>query len=358
MFKKINLGLIGAGRVAGHHLKALKNNNSFNVKCICDLNISKAKEYSKKYKLACYNHYKEMLDNEPSLDLVAIITPSGMHYEHSKYILKNYNVSLVVEKPTFLKSSQVVEIYKLAKKFNKKIYPVFQNRYNKAVKRLKKAMEKNELGLGRIISVRVRWCRPQRYYDLSDWRGTFSHDGGALTNQGIHHIDLIRYLFGNVKNLQANMKTMGVKIEVEDTVIANLNFENNSLGVLEITTAARPKDYEASISIVGEKGLAQLGGLAVNELQIFTPKPKDCKIFSEKIPDAYGFGHYHLYKDIALDMKRIKKFPVSANDCLGTIKLLNAFYVSTEKKKSVMLKNIKDSKRLGEKNEKISKKYR
>ena len=98
--------------------------------------------------------------------------------------------------------------------------------------------------------------------------------------------------------------------------------------------------------------------IVVNELEIFTPKPKDCKIYSEIIPDAYGFGHYHLYKDIALDFNKIKKFPVSYNDCLNTIKLLNAFYVSSEKNKSVLVKNIKDSKRLGRKNEKISKKYR
>ena len=119
--------------------------------------------------------------------------------------------------------------------------------------------------------------------------------------------------------------------------------------------------FHTLASLLSESSLpiaVNLGGLAVNELQIFTPKPKDCKIYSEKIPDAYGFGHYHLYKDIALDFNKIKKFPVSYNDCLNTIKLLNAFYVSSEKNKSVVVKNINDSKKLGKKNEKISKKYR
>ena len=356
--KKINLGIIGAGRVAGHHLKALKENNNFNVQCICDLDISKAHNYAKEYKLSYYNHYEEMLSKENNLDLVAIITPSGMHYEHAKEILKNFKVNIIVEKPTFLKTSQVAQIYKLAKKNKKKIYPVFQNRYNKAVKRLKKAIERKELGVPRIISVRVRWCRPQRYYELSDWRGTYSHDGGALTNQGIHHLDLIRYLFGEVKTLYSNMKTLGADIEVEDTVIANLNFVNKSLGTLEITTAARPKDFEASISVVGSKGMAQIGGIAVNELQIFSPNPKECKIFSEKIPDAYGFGHYDFYKDIALDFFKKRKFPISYLDCFNSIRLLNAFYVSSEKKKIVFVKKVNDSKKLGRKNEKISKKYR
>ena len=91
----------------------------------------------------------------------------------------------------------------------------------------------------------------QRYYDLSNWRGTFSHDGGALTNQGIHHVDLIRYLVGEPKEVYCKMKTFGAKIEVEDTAIATMVFKNGAIGTLEITTAARPIDYEASISLIG-----------------------------------------------------------------------------------------------------------
>ena len=299
-----------------------------------------------------------MLKLHKELDLVVIITPSGMHYEHAKIILKKFKKNILVEKPTFLKSSQVKEIYSLGKKLHCKVYAVFQNRYNKAIKRLKKAIINKELGDLRIINVRVRWCRPQRYYDLSDWRGTFSHDGGALTNQGIHHIDLLRYLFGEVWTINANMKTYGANIEVEDTVTANLTFKSNCVGTLEVTTSARPFDYEASISVVGSKGLAQVGGLAVNELQIFTPKPGDCKIYSQKIPDAYGFGHYDLYKDIAQDMKEIKKFPIQYVDCYKTIRLLNAFYSSHEKNKTILVDKIVNSQKLGRKNEKISKKYR
>ena len=132
----------------------------------------------------------------------------------------------------------------------------------------------------------------------------------------------------------------------------------DALGTIEILTSARPKDFEASISIVGSKGLAQVGGLAVNELQIFSPKPEDCKKYSEKIPDAYGYGHFDLYKDIAKDKKKIKKFPVDFKDCYKTIQLLNAFYVSNEKKNIVNVKDVLDSKKLGKKNEKISRLYR
>ena len=104
---------------------------------------------------------------------------------------------------------------------------------------------------------------------MSPWRGTYSHDGGALTNQGIHHVDLLRYLFGEVSYVNCQMKTLGSKIEVEDTVVATFGFKNGAVGTLEITTAARPIDYEASVSILGSKGMAQIGGIAVNKLEVF-----------------------------------------------------------------------------------------
>ncbi len=358
MKKIFNIGFIGCGRIAGHHFKALEKNKSFNVTCICDLDFKKAEPYVRKYNVKFYSHYKLMLKSEKNLDIVAIMTPSGMHFEHALYIIKNYNLDIIVEKPTFLKTSQVNNIYKIATRKKNKIFPVFQNRYNPAVKRLKKAINIGELGEIRVISVRVRWCRPQRYYDLSVWRGTFSHDGGALTNQGIHHLDLLRNLFGEIKKINSNMKTFGAKIEVEDSVTANLEFTSGAIGSLEILTSARPKDYEASISVVGSKGLAQLGGWAVNELQIFSPKPNECKKFTEKIPDAYGFGHYDLYKDIAKDKLGKKKFNIDFHECYKTIQLLNSFYVSSEKKKTILVNKVIDSKKLGRKNEKISKIYR
>ena len=103
----------------------------------------------------------------------------------------------------------------------------------------------------------MRWCRPQRYYNLSKWRGTFSHDGGALTNQGIHHLDLLKYLVGDISSVNCEMKTLGVKLEVEDTALSIIKFKNGAIGNLEVTTAARPDDFEASISVLGEYGMAQ-----------------------------------------------------------------------------------------------------
>lgn len=357
MQNRINIGLIGAGRIAGHHIRAIKKNNKFRILAICDLNIKKGENYSYKYKLNIYKHYDEMLSKEKNIDLVVILTPSGMHYPHAMDILKKYKKHLLIEKPTSLKTSQIKNLYSLASKYKKKIFPVFQNRYNKSVIKIKDLINKNKLGKIRIASLQLRWCRPQRYYDLSVWRGVYSHDGGALTNQGVHYIDLLRYLFGEINTVNAKMKTLGANIEVEDSVVANLEYVNGALGTLEVTTAARPKDYGATISIIGSKGFAQIGGLAANMIDIFTPKPSICKKFSENIPDAYGFGHFQLYRDVSLDLTNVKKFPMNKKDCYKTIQFLNSFYVSDEQNKKVKVNKVLDSKRLGRKNDKISKLY-
>ena len=354
----VNIGLIGAGRIAGHHIQAIKKFKSLKIVAMCDLHLNKLENHKIDNKVNKYNHYEEMLKSEKKIDLVVIMTPSGMHYEHAKKIITKYKKNIIIEKPICLKTSQVTELYILAKKNRVKVFPVFQNRYNKAIQFLKKKKTMDALGKLRIISVQVRWCRPQRYYDLADWRGTFSHDGGALTNQGIHHLDAMRYLCGELKTVNAKMSTLGAKIEVEDSVVANFELKNGALGTLEVTTSARPKDYNATISLVGSKGLAQIGGLALNELQIYSPNQKLCKINSEKIPTAYGFGHFSFYRDIKNYFLNSTKFPVSFDDCLKTINLLNSFYISDEIKNSVNPMKIKNSKRLGTKNEKISKKYR
>jgi len=357
--KNINIALIGCGRIAEHHIIHSNRVKECKVIAVCDKNINKARIYGEKYKIPFFADYNKMLNEIKNINVVAIMTPSGMHYKHTIDIIKKFKKHIIIEKPAYLRPNEVDKAFRFAKKNNVKIFPVFQNRYNKSVKKLKKALIKNELGSIRIVNVRVRWCRPDRYYNLAEWRGTFSQDGGALTNQGIHHVDLIRYLFGEVDSVSATMKTLGSKIEVEDSVVAIFNLKNGAIGSLEITTAARPIDYEASISVLGSKGMSQIGGLAVNELQVFSVKPSDCMKYSQKIPNALGLGHTDFYKEVKKNLlsKTSKNFVVDRNDCYKTIRLLNAFYKSDEIKKKVFVNKVKNSRRLGKKNIKLLKLY-
>jgi len=353
------VAIIGCGRVSGHHCRSIIETESAELIAVCDLEIAKAEAYRDQYGAKAYTDYRKMLRENPEINTVAVVTPSGMHFEHSLDILKNHRKNLIVEKPTFLKPTQLQEAYAVARACGVNIFPVFQNRHNKAVRRVKQGLASGELGAIRTLSVRVRWCRPQRYYELAAWRGTYAMDGGCLTNQGVHHVDLMRYLGGEVERVGAMMRTLGADIEVEDTMVGVAEFRNGAIGNVEVTTAARPNDYEASLSLVCEKGLAQLGGIAVNELQVYTPEPSACPEHSEDFSgNVYGHGHKQLYREIADYFEKGASSYVSYEDALQTLRLLNAFYVSDERRAYADVASAGDSARLGRPDEALADLYR
>ena len=358
--KDTRVAIIGCGRVAGHHCRSIGQTPGVALAAVCDLVPEKAAAYGRDFGVPQFTNYHKMLRTVPDVDVVAVITPSGMHFEHATEIVRRYGKHIVMEKPTFLRPSQLVETFALADSAGLQLFPVFQNRHNRAVQRVRRALTDGELGDVRIISVRVRWCRPQRYYDLAPWRGTFAQDGGALTNQGVHHVDLLRYLGGEVGAVNATMRTLGADIEVEDAVVATYTYSSTrAVGVLEVTTAARPDDFEASISLVCSKGLAQIGGIAVNELQIFTPDPSQCAEWSEDFSgDIYGKGHAEIYRNIRSTLAEGAPYPVSRDDCLRTIRLLHAFYCSDERGGWVTVDDGGESTRLGRPDESLAALYR
>ena len=344
----LKVAIIGCGRISGHHSRSISETEGAELIAVCDLDIAKAELYRDQFGAKAYSNYHMMLNENPSINTVVVATPSGMHFEHALEIIMRYKKNVIVEKPTFMKPSQVQEIYSRAAEIGVQVFPVFQNRHNLAVTRVLKGLEDGELGAIRSVAVRVRWCRPQRYYDLAPWRGTFALDGGCLTNQGIHHIDLLRKFGGEVLKVSSVLRTFGADIEVEDTASAAILFAGGAIGTLEVTTAARPIDYEASISIVCENGLAQIGGIAVNELQIFTPDPTACTPFSEDFSgNVYGNGHKKIYAEIVRTLRSGVPFGVPFEDTLATIQLLNSFYLADEKQTWVEVANAGDSLRLG-----------
>jgi UDP-N-acetyl-2-amino-2-deoxyglucuronate dehydrogenase len=353
------VAIIGCGRVSGHHCRSIVQTAGAELVAVCDLVLDKADLYRQQFGTRPYTNYHRMLIENPQINTVAIVTPSGMHYEHTLDVISRYRKNIIVEKPTFMKPSQVTEVYDRAASAGVRVFAVFQNRHNLAVMRVMQGLASGELGALRAAAVRVRWCRPQRYYDLAPWRGTFSMDGGCLTNQGIHHIDLLRRMGGEVARVCGLNRTLGAMIEVEDTATAAIEFQSGAIGTLEITTAARPIDFEASISLVCENGLAQIGGIAVNELQIYTPEPATCRQNSEDFSgNVYGFGHGKIYQQIVEALRDEAPFPVTCADTRATIQLLNAFYVADEAQTWVDVASAGDSSRLGRVSEELANLYR
>ena len=262
---KLNIALIGGGRIAPKHIEAIKK-NSKNCKliAICEKNLIKRKNFFKLKNVNIYDDIDKMLSSE-RIDIISILTESGNHFKHIKKVSK-YNKNIIVEKPLCLLKKHVLHLQKLSKKKKLNLFVVKQNRFNEAIIKLKKAISNKRFGRIFSVSSRVRWARMQTYYDFDKWRGTEKLDGGVYANQASHHLDMILSIMGDVKSVYANGIKALAKIEMEDTVIVNLKFKNGGLGYLEATTATRPKDLEGSLSVLGTKGSAIIGGYAMNKI--------------------------------------------------------------------------------------------
>ncbi len=348
------VGILGCNRVAEHYKFLLlqhKKINSLNIVACCDLNKNFADDLSESFSATSYYNLDDMLENE-ILDFIVVLTPSGLHYEHSKKILSK-NVSVVVEKPICLIPEQAYDLDKLAKSKGLFISSVFQNRYNPPIKKLKEQIAKGNFGKLVSASVRLRWCRLQDYYE-DGWHGTWKMDGGVICQQAIHHIDALNWILGPADSVCAEMANQLNNLDAEDTMVGIIKFESGCLATLEVTTAARPRDFEASISIVGENGIAQIGGIALNEIEVwdFVNSSETLEIVKDKynvqVLNGMGFGHVDYLEDLVSSMmKGYTNVPMQVPESTNALELVHALYASVEDKCWVKMKDNKRSKFLG-----------
>jgi predicted dehydrogenase len=210
--------------------------------------------------------------------------------------------------------------------------------------RLRNALEAGRFGKLVLGTVRVRWCRDQKYYDQDSWRGTWALDGGVLTNQASHHVDLLEWMMGDVESAYAMTSTALVNVETEDTAVVTLRFRNGALGVIEATTAARPKDLEGSISILGEGGSVEIGGFAVNQMKVWSftkPEAEDPEVltkYSVNPPNVYGFGHQAYYEHVVDCILNRRQQLVDGLQGRKSLELISAIYESVETGREVHLR--------------------
>ena len=299
----LNFALIGCGRVSSKHVEALKALPKARLVAVCDRDRSKAEKAVADLKdVSIYSTLEDMLEHE-NIDVVNVLTESGTHADIAVTVAQ-HKCHVVVEKPMALTLEDADRMISVCDKMGVKLFVVKQNRYNLPVIKLREAIEADRFGKMVMGTVRVRWCRPQSYYDQDPWRGTWAMDGGVFTNQASHHIDLLEWMMGDVETVFAKTETMLVNTETEDTGVALLKFSNGALGVIEATTATRPRDLEGSISILGEHGSVEIGGFAVNEMKVWnfvTPEEGDEEVLSKyknNPPDVYGFGHLEYLKGV------------------------------------------------------------
>ncbi len=351
--KKIKVAIVGCGRVAEHYKKILLSNKVkyINVVAVCDINKMKAKKFSKFFKCKDFQYLEEMIQ-KTNIDLIFLLTPSGIHYENAKYILEK-NINLLMEKPTAFIPNQITTLSNIAKKRKLIAATAFQNRYNPSIQFLKKCLSQNKFGKIITSSVRLRWCRYNSYYQ-DDWHGTWKMDGGVTNQQAIHHLDCLIWLLGPIEKVSSMATKRLNKLEAEDTLVSIGKLKNGGLFTIEVTTAARPRDFEASLSVVGEKGLIEIGGIGLNKIEKCEFKNNKLKFtqikrkYSEKIDNGYGNSHVILINKIvqSLITKKILS-PVPLETTVKTCEFVNAIYKSDELNKWVSIKKNIISKRLG-----------
>jgi predicted dehydrogenase len=340
----LKFALVGCGRIAKRHSELLGLNQIENAKlvAVCDIIEDKAKKIGQQFDVPFYTDMDLMMQNE-DIDVVSVLTESGNHAKHV-INLTQYEKHIVVEKPMALTLDDADAMIAACDKHKIKLFVIKQNRFNVPVVKLREAMDANRFGKLVLGTIRVRWSRDQNYYDQSDWRGTWAMDGGVLTNQASHHVDLLEWMMGDVESVFAKSMTALVDIEAEDTAIVTLKFKNGALGLIEATTAVRPKDLEGSISILGEKGTVEIGGFAVNKMLHWNFKETldDDDTVMEKYsvnpPNIYGFGHQTYYDHVVDSILNNKAQLVDGLVGRKSLELVTAIYESIETGKEVFLR--------------------
>ncbi len=340
----LNFALVGCGRIAKRHSELLGKGQIAGARlaAVCDVKPDRAEAIGKQFNVPFHTDMHEMMRSEP-IDVAVVLTESGLHAEHV-VALSDYKKDIIVEKPMALTLADADRMIAACQRAGIRLFVVKQNRFNVPVVKLREALQAGRFGKLVAGTVRVRWCRPQSYYDQDPWRGTWAMDGGVLANQASHHVDLLEWMMGDVDSVFALTTTALVDIEAEDTAVVALRFRNGALGVIEATTATRPADLEGSISILGEKGSVEIAGFAVNEMRTWRfaqPEPGDELImeqYSVNPPNVYGFGHQAYYEHVVDAILNGGPNPVDGLQGRRSLELITAIYESAETGQPVQLK--------------------
>ena len=339
--RKIRLAVVGCGRISKSHFMAIKKHETdVALISVCDHHPEIAKAMSEQYQVPGYTTLDVMLEQE-NLDLVILCTPSGLHSEQTFKIAKA-GINVMSEKPMATRWSDGVNMVKACDIADVRLFVVKQNRRNTTLQLLKRAMDEKRFGRIYMVNINVFWTRPQVYYDQAKWRGTWELDGGAFMNQASHYVDLIDWLIGPVESVQAMTGTLARDIEVEDSGVLNIKWRNGALGSMNVTMLTYPKNLEGSITIIGEKGTARVGGVAVNDIQHW--EFQDNRDYDTQVQSAnyettsvYGFGHPLYYKNVIDVMQGHAEPETDGREGLKSLELLIASYLSARDGRTVSL---------------------
>lgn len=339
--RKINIALVGCGRIANNHLQAIsQHQDRLNLTAVCDIDASALQKASQENSVDGYQDLNDLLQYA-NADIVALCTPSGLHPLQAIQIAQTGR-HVLTEKPMATRWQDGLRMVKACDEAGVRLFVVKQNRRNATLQLLKKAIEQDRFGKVYLASINVFWTRPQDYYDQAAWRGTWEFDGGAFMNQASHYIDLVHWLLGPVESVQAMMGTLARDIETEDTGVMNIRWRNGAMGSVSVTMLTYPRNLEGSITILGEKGSVRIGGLAVNEIQQWEfadqrPEDDQIKTANYQTTSVYGFGHPLYYDNVINTLQGKEEAETDGREGLTSLEVLIAGYRSARDGNTVHL---------------------
>lgn len=340
----LKVAFVGWGRIAQNHLSAIR---SLGVRAelvaIADPCPSARDDAHAKTGAPVFEKMTELLSSVRP-DVVAVLTPSGLHPKLCIEAMRA-GCHAISEKPMATTWTDGVDMVRCADEFGRRLFVVKQNRFNPTVVRLKRAMDAGRFGRVHLLSASVFWHRPQSYYDAAPWRGTSELDGGAISNQASHYVDLLQWIGGKVVDVQSIVATLGRAIEMEDTALVSLRYSSGALGQLSVSMLTYPANLEGSITVMGSHGTARIAGSALNRVeawQFADSIDADAHVAdaSYEIQSVYGNGHGPYYGAVWDELQGIEASGSVASDGrdgLKSLAIIQAAYESHARAQRVSL---------------------
>jgi UDP-N-acetyl-2-amino-2-deoxyglucuronate dehydrogenase len=331
MASPIRFAIIGCGRIAQRHAEHIHNKGILTA--VCDVQQDKADALAAAYHTKAYYTVESMLAGEKDIDVVSICSPNGLHATHSIKAL-NAGFHVLCEKPMAIHPADCGEMIQAAEKSNRRLFAIKQNRYNPPVAAVKKLIDEGRLGTIGSIQLSCFWNRNPDYYHNS-WKGTMALDGGTLFTQFSHFIDLLYWMVGDVKAVQAYMGNYTHKgiIEFEDTGVVILQFTNGAIGTINYTVNSYQKNMEGSLALFGSKGTVKIGGQYLNELEYQNIGDYSIRDLPEgNKPNNYGnyvgsmSNHDKVYDNIIDVLQNNASITTSAFEGLKTVEIIDKIY--------------------------------
>jgi UDP-N-acetyl-2-amino-2-deoxyglucuronate dehydrogenase len=336
----VRVALVGCGRISASHLSAIEKVDGLELAGVADVEIDRANEVAERQGVPSFRTLEDLL-GAVECDVVAVCTPSGLHPAHG-IAAARAGKHVVTEKPMAISLADADALVQACDAAGVHLFVVKQNRLNPPIQLLRRAVDKGRFGRIYLANTTVRWTRPQEYYDAAPWRGTWEFDGGAIMNQASHYVDLMQWLVGPVESVVAKTATLARRIETEDTGMAVLRFRSGALGVIEVTVLTYPRNFEGSITILGEKGTVKIGGTAVNRVEQwqFADYDDDDKLIdaaNTSPPTVYGFGHEGYYRNVLAVLRGEARPGTDGREGRKSLELILGIYESAKTGREVPL---------------------